>query len=110
MVDRWLGHLLDTAAALNLLDDTAIIFVSDHGYLFGEKDTIGKHITVDGVATPLPLWPDISHIPMVAHIPGLTSPAASSMGSLNPRTSSLPCLTWPEWRPPVNWSGIRCCR
>ena len=53
MVDRWLGHLLNTAAALNLLDDTAIIFVSDHGYLFGEKDTIGKHITVDRGCDPV---------------------------------------------------------
>ncbi len=91
MVDRWFGHLLDTAAALNLLDDTAIIFVSDHGYLFGEKDTIGKHITVDGVATPLPLWPDISHIPMVAHIPGLTSPGSVIDGFAQPQ-DILPTL------------------
>ncbi len=91
MVDRWLGHLLDTIEALNLLDDTAIIFVSDHGYLLGEKDIIGKHIGLGGYGEALALWPEISHIPMVAHVPGVTRPGSNIAGYAQPQ-DILPTL------------------
>lgn len=42
MVDRCLGYLLDKVHALGLDDSTAIIHVTDHGYLMGEHDLIGK--------------------------------------------------------------------
>ncbi|MCY3832900.1 MAG: sulfatase [Chloroflexi bacterium] len=42
MVDHWFGYLLERARVLNLLEDTAIIFVSDHGFYFGEHGLFGK--------------------------------------------------------------------
>ena len=91
MVDRWLGHLLDTVSALNILDDTAILFVSDHGYMFGEKDICGKHVVQDGVSKPIPLWPEVSHIPFLAYIPGLTTPGSAISGFTQPQ-DILPTL------------------
>lgn len=91
MVDRWFGRLLDTLGALNLLEDTAVIIVSDHGYLFGEKDIIGKHLGLAGYSEAIPLWPEISHIPMVAYVPGVTRPGGTVEGYAHPQ-DILPTL------------------
>ena len=91
MVDRWFGRLLDTLQALNLMDDTAIIIVSDHGYLIGEKDIIGKHLGLGGYGEAIPLWPEISHVPMVAHVPGVTRPGSTVNGYAHPQ-DILPTL------------------
>jgi len=42
LVDRWIGHLLDTLADEDRLDDTLIVFTSDHGCMMGEQGDIHK--------------------------------------------------------------------
>ncbi|MFP3895292.1 MAG: sulfatase [Anaerolineales bacterium] len=42
MVDRNVGHLLNKIHALGLDDEALIIHLSDHGYLMGEQDLLGK--------------------------------------------------------------------
>ena len=42
MVDRWVGHLLDKVHALGLDENTMIVHITDHGYLMGEHDIVGK--------------------------------------------------------------------
>jgi arylsulfatase A-like enzyme len=44
LVDHWVGVLLDKIDELGLADDTAVIFASDHGYLFGEHGSVGKSL------------------------------------------------------------------
>ena len=91
MVDRWFGRLLDTLHSLNLMEDTAVIVVSDHGYLIGEKDIIGKHLFLPETTEAIPLWPEISHIPMIAHVPGHTRPGSTVGGYAHPQ-DILPTL------------------
>lgn len=61
LVDRWLGHLLDTMDRLNLWDDTMIIFTSDHGTFNGDHGRIGKLMTH--------MFDAISHIPLIISHP-----------------------------------------
>lgn len=42
LVDRWLGYFFDLAERLGLLRNTLIIWLSDHGHLFGEHGLQGK--------------------------------------------------------------------
>ncbi|MBC7236188.1 MAG: sulfatase-like hydrolase/transferase [Chloroflexi bacterium] len=42
MVDRNVGYLLDKVHALGLDDKTMIIHITDHGYLMGEHNLLGK--------------------------------------------------------------------
>ena len=44
MVDRWVGMLLRQVEDLGLLEDTAIVFTSDHGFYLGEHGLIGKSV------------------------------------------------------------------
>ena len=42
LVDRWVGYLLERLDALNLADDTVVVFTSDHGTMMGEQDEVHK--------------------------------------------------------------------
>lgn len=41
-VDRWIGRLLEKIETLGLADRTLVLFLSDHGHLFGDHDLQGK--------------------------------------------------------------------
>jgi len=41
-MDRWVGHLLETVEQTGRLDDTIIIFTTDHGTELMDKDKFGK--------------------------------------------------------------------
>ena len=41
-VDKWCGHVIGTLDELGLLDDTLIVFTSDHGCMMGEQGEIHK--------------------------------------------------------------------
>ena len=73
LVDRWIGHLLDQLAYLGIEDSTAIIFVSDHGFLLGEHGLMGKMVRrAPGEATWMrsPLYEEIAKVPLLIHVPG----------------------------------------
>jgi arylsulfatase A-like enzyme len=50
MVDRWIGRVIERIESLGLMEKTAIFFVSDHGFYFGEHGLFGKAVmrTEDG--------------------------------------------------------------
>ncbi len=75
MVDHWVGVLLDKLDELGLTEDTAVIFTSDHGFLLGEKDFIGKarHIPKPDGSMQIEAqrqWNDIRRVPLLVRLPG----------------------------------------
>lgn len=71
MVDRWIGHLLDGLRTMGRLDDTAILFTTDHGFYHGEHGFIGK-VQLDPENTVCRRWPlyaTITHAPLMMRIP-----------------------------------------
>lgn len=62
-VDAWIGRLMNRLADENLLDNTVVIYSSDHGLTLGEQGVFGK----DAARA---LWP-IYHVPyMIRHPEG----------------------------------------
>jgi arylsulfatase A-like enzyme len=61
-VDFWYGKVLDTAAELGLLDNTVVIFMSDHGAMLGEQGQFVKG--------PERLRKQVTHIPLLVRVPG----------------------------------------
>ncbi len=76
MIDNWLGVLLDKVDELGLTEDTAVIFTSDHGYLFGEHDLTGKSLMpeVDGrmFYEAIYMYDEIRRVPLLIRLPGQT--------------------------------------
>ena len=42
IIDRWYGKVVETVEELGLLDDTVIVFLSDHGTMLGEQGQVHK--------------------------------------------------------------------
>jgi arylsulfatase A-like enzyme len=63
MVDAWLGRFVDEVDRRGLLDDTLLVFLSDHGVLLGEHNLVGKPVSES-------LWPEITDIPLLVRHPG----------------------------------------
>ncbi|MDE2819120.1 MAG: sulfatase [Chloroflexota bacterium] len=100
MVDHWFGYLMERVRVLNLLDDTAIIFVSDHGFYFGEHGLFGKRRFrwpdgsgfEEGFAKGLtvhqrqvhrsPLHNELIQVPLLAYLPGVAGRRVSGLLSL----------------------------
>jgi arylsulfatase A-like enzyme len=75
MVDHWFGVLLDKLDELGLSDDTVVIFTTDHGYLFGEHDIVGKSLIPEkkGVGMSFEstrMYDDIRRTPLLIRMPG----------------------------------------
>lgn len=74
LVDHWIGVLLDKIDELGMGEDTAVIFASDHGFLIGEHDFVGKEYLdeSDGQMTyeAIRMYSDVRRIPLMLRLPG----------------------------------------
>ena len=98
LVDTWLGRLLDAVEALGRQDDTAVLFLSDHGMFLGERGLLGK---MGGRGQGLVGWPtfwELAHVPYMIRLPGV-APARSRAfvhpGDVAPTLLSLAGLPIP---------------
>lgn len=80
LVDRWIGYLLDGLDRMGLAGNTAVILTSDHGFYHGEHGLIGK-VRLDRrgrIVARWPLYRTITHVPLIARVPGLRGGRTSS--------------------------------
>jgi len=71
MVDRAVGRLIDRVESMGLMDRTAIIFTSDHGFLLGEHGIVGKTLMQEGHFYGAPLYEEIARVPLIVYVPGV---------------------------------------
>lgn len=81
MVDTWFGYLMRKIENLGLLENTAIIFTSDHGYYFGEHGGIlGKMVFArdehgkmkgNGIWSHSPFYEEVTNTPLFIYMPGV---------------------------------------
>ena len=98
MVDNWIGNLLRQVEYMGLMDNTAIIFTTDHGFYFGEHGIFGKMVFANepeptagptkygrspGAWARSPLYEETVAIPLTIYIPGIKA------GTYNGLTSAI---------------------
>jgi arylsulfatase A-like enzyme len=66
--DHWIGELLDHLEKEKLLDDTIVVFCSDHGYYFGEHGLLGKPLR-QKLGIPIPIYEELGHLPLLLRHP-----------------------------------------
>ncbi|MEZ4660315.1 MAG: sulfatase [Caldilineaceae bacterium] len=117
MVDRWFGHLMERVRTLGLLENTAIIFLSDHGFYFGEHGQFGKRrfrwpdnlpfeqgfllgrTLADGYTFRSPLHNEVTQVPLLMHLPGQGArrvPGLVSLPDLMPTVLDLADVAIPD--------------
>ncbi len=81
MCDHYLGTILDLFDAHDLWKDTALIVNTDHGFLLGEHDMLGKNYP--------PMYDELIHLPFFLHVPGIQ---AGTRGQLAGTVDIAPTL------------------
>lgn len=82
MVDVWVGNLLRQVENMGLMENTAIIFTTDHGYNFNEHGGLyGKMVFAhgeglddekgEGAWARSPLFNEVTTIPLIIYMPGI---------------------------------------
>lgn len=66
-IDHQVGQLLATLEASNQLDQTLVIFTSDHGEFLGDYNCFGKRSYLDSAA----------RVPLISRLPGVFKPRTS---------------------------------
>ena len=82
MVDTWIGYLLGRVENMGLLDNTAVIFTSDHGFYFGEHGGLFGKMSFDKLPegglpahaegstwAHSPLYNELVSIPLLVYAP-----------------------------------------
>lgn len=62
LCDRWFGYFMESLRVLDLLNDSVIIFTSDHGHSIGDRGYMGKR--------GYPSAPEVYDIPLMIRFPG----------------------------------------
>ena len=99
MVDTWCGYLLRRVENMGLLDRTAIIFTSDHGFYYGEHGGLFGKLTlifsiVDGVEQNTawgssPLYEEVTATPLLIAAPNI---GAGTYGGLTSAIDLAPTV------------------
>ena len=92
-MDEWVGRLMNRLADQKLLDETVVIYSSDHGLTLGEHGIVGKH----GSRAH---W-HIYHVPfMIRHPEGKLAGQWSDYFASTPRhRRARRCRSWACGRP-----------
>jgi arylsulfatase A-like enzyme len=61
MADHWFGNFMQRFHELNLERETLVVFLSDHGFLLGERGYVAKMATQ--------CFPELIHVPMLIRDP-----------------------------------------
>jgi arylsulfatase A-like enzyme len=101
MVDHWIGQLLDHLRSGALLDQTAIVFTSDHGTYFGEHGLIGKPVKIGKVRA---IYEELGHIPLLLRHPQGLGAGKTIRGLAQPpdifatalELAGIPHVTWAQ--------------
>ena len=92
LVDTWTGHLLRLVENMGLMEHTAIVFTSDHGFYFGEHGGLFGKMTLarqpDGSRYEAgdrwgfcPLYEEVAKIPLLVYVPGVEPGAYGGLTS-----------------------------
>lgn len=92
MVDRSVGRLIERLESLGIMEDTAIIFTSDHGHYFGEHGLFGKAMQRDEHGFNLdtfapgrwyrsPLYDEVARVPLLIYLPQVEPARVGSLAS-----------------------------
>ncbi|MCX7011306.1 MAG: sulfatase-like hydrolase/transferase, partial [Candidatus Sumerlaeota bacterium] len=99
LVDTWVGRVLEKLDLCGQLDDTVVIFHSDHGHYVGDYGRFGK----DSHTKDEPAWPyyeEVSHVPLMIRAPGgprgRTNPFLAQAVDIMPTILDLAGLSAPE--------------
>lgn len=101
MTDYWIGFLLSRLEETGLVASTVVLFLTDHGFYFGEHGYFGKsigwrigpvsdHRSSVGEMGRSPLYEEVCHIPLLVCVPGAEARREAGLACM-PDVAALIC-------------------
>ncbi len=114
MVDTWVGYLLRRLENMGLLENTALVFTSDHGFYFGEHGglfgkmsfakrpdgSLYRHGEPGAIWSHSPLYEEVVALPLLLRLPEVEAGAYRGLTSavdLMPTVLELLGAEVPSW-------------
>jgi arylsulfatase A-like enzyme len=99
--DSCIGRLLEHLRQQKLLENTVVVFLSDHGYYFGEHGLLGKPLR-QKIGIPIPIYEELGHLPLLLRHPkgtaaGKTIPGICQPTDLVATLLELAEIQKPQW-------------
>ncbi len=95
--DAWLGHFLSRFYDSGLADDTAIVLLSDHGIVLGDRGWTGK--------PALELHPELIQVPFLLRAPGGRGGGATTRHFASPHDIGPTLMSLAGYEPPAELDG-----
>lgn len=95
-IDGWLGRYLETLDAAGELENTVVVFASDHGEMLGDRNVWKKQV---------PFEPSV-HVPMVLAGPGIQARGWVDEGPANLLDLPATFIRFAEVEAPASWEGF----
>lgn len=70
LVSKWVGHIIRKIEDLGLMENTAVVFTTDHGHYLGEHGWVGKENRDPADPRRCTLFRELAHVPLIVHVPG----------------------------------------
>jgi len=100
--DHYVGVLMERLRSQNLLENTAVIFCSDHGYYFGEHGLLGKPVKRK-LEQPLTIYSELGNLPLLVRHPRGVGAGKTIRGLCQPPDLFATALDF-AGIPPVDWA------
>jgi len=71
LVSKAIGRIIRKVEETGLMENTAIIFTSDHGHAIGEHDMVGKCNINPKDNRVWQLYREVTHVPLMIYVPGV---------------------------------------
>jgi len=97
LCDRWFGHFMESLRVLGLLDDTLVVFTTDHGHSIGDRNYMGKR--------GYPSMPEVYDVPLMVRFPGAEHAGKSSDMFVQHHDVSAAILEAAGVEPPAEMDG-----
>ena len=99
--DFWVGQLIEHLQKQKILENTAVIFCSDHGYYFGEHGLLGKPLK-RSLEKPTTIYEELGHLPLLIRHPNGIAAGQTITGLCQPPDLFATVLDF-VGIPPVEW-------
>jgi arylsulfatase A-like enzyme len=98
MCDRWFGYFMESLRVLGLLDNTLLIFTSDHGHSIGDRHHLGKR--------GYPSTPETVDVPLMVRFPGADHAGTTSDMFVQHHDITAVLLEAAKVEPPEKLDGV----
>jgi arylsulfatase A-like enzyme len=104
LVDKWVGHVIQKIEDLGIMDNTMVVFTTDHGIYIGEHNRTGKSNIYGPDKRHWPIYEELCHIPFMVQHPKAKG-GRHVKGFAQPVDLTATLLDQASVRPPKEFHG-----